>query len=58
MEVGYPRQANYPTTICFIRSVYMRSRLTLVLELTYQIDRVTLAVGLSFCLHKPRKRVR
>ena len=36
----------------------MRARVTLGVGLPYQIDRVTLAVGLSFCLHKPCKRVR
>ena len=35
----------------------MRARVTLGVGLPYQIDRVTLAVGLSFCLHKPCKRV-
>ena len=55
---GLPWQASYPTTICFIGSVYMCARVALAVGLPYQIDRVTLAVGLSFCLHKPCKRVR
>jgi hypothetical protein len=36
----------------------MRARVTLGVGLSYQTDRVTLAAGLSFCLHKPRKRAR
>jgi hypothetical protein len=36
----------------------MRARVTLGVGLPYQTDRVTLAAGLSFCLHKPCKRVR
>ena len=36
----------------------MRARVTLPVVLPYQIDRVTLAVGQCFCLHKPCKRVR
>jgi hypothetical protein len=35
----------------------MRAR-GLGVGLPYQTDRVTLAAGLSFCLHKPCKRVR
>jgi hypothetical protein len=35
----------------------MRARVTLGVGLPYQTDRVTLAAGLSFCLHKPCKRV-
>ena len=33
----------------------MRARVTLGVGLPYQTDRVTLAAGLSFCLHKPIK---
>ena len=33
--------------------VYMRARVTLGVGLPYQTDRVTLAAGPSFCLHKP-----
>jgi hypothetical protein len=36
----------------------MRATVTLGVGLPYQTDRVTLAAGLSFCLHKPCKRVR
>ena len=32
----------------------MRARVTLGVGLPYQIDRATLAVGLSFCLHTGR----
>ena len=35
----------------------MRARVTLGVGLPYQTDRVTLAAGLSFCLHKPCKRL-
>jgi hypothetical protein len=31
----------------------MRARVTLGVGLPYQTDRVTLAAGPSFCLHKP-----
>jgi hypothetical protein len=50
--------ASDSTSICFIGSVYMRARVTLGVGLPYQTDMVTLATGLSFCLHKPCKRVR
>ena len=35
--------------------MFYRKRLYLAVGLAYQIDRVSLAVGLSFCLHKPCK---
>jgi hypothetical protein len=35
----------------------MRARVTLGVGLPYQTDRVTLAAGLSFCLHKPISHV-
>jgi hypothetical protein len=41
-----------------VTRVYMCARVTLGVGLPYQTDLMTLVAGISFCLHKPCKRVR
>ena len=57
LQRGLPILEGSPQSIVYLPFVYMHIRVTLVVGLPYQLARVALAAGLSFCLPKPYKLI-